>query len=70
MEKEVKLTAEEAQVLVNLLNVANKAAGLEVAEACLHFTKKLKEAFASKEVEDSPKKASHSTAIEDAIEVK
>lgn len=35
----IDLTKEEAQVLVNLLNVAVKAAGLEAAEACIHFSK-------------------------------
>ena len=64
MEKTISLNAEEAQVLINLLNIANKAVGLEAAEACLHFTKKIKAEF------DEPKKAeseqNKTTAITDA----
>lgn len=35
---------EEAQVLINLLNLAVQAKGLEVAEAGIYFTRKIKEA--------------------------
>jgi hypothetical protein len=35
---------QEAQVLVNLLNIAVQAKGLEAAEAGVYFTKKIKEA--------------------------
>ncbi len=38
------LTKEEAQVLVNLINVAVKAAGLEAAEAGVHFSKMIQAA--------------------------
>lgn len=41
---EIKITKEDAQVLVNLLNVAVQAKGLEAAEAALYFTKKIQEA--------------------------
>lgn len=43
--KEIKLTREEAQVLINIINIAIKSVGLEVAEAALHFNKKIQEAF-------------------------
>ena len=45
----IELTTEEAQVLLNLIDVAVKAAGLPAAEAALHFSKKINEA--SKTVE-------------------
>lgn len=35
---------QEAQVLVNLLNIAVQTKGLEAAEAGIYFTKKIKEA--------------------------
>jgi len=38
---ELKLTEEEARALLGLLNVANKAAGLEVARACVVFQEKI-----------------------------
>jgi hypothetical protein len=40
----IELTAEEAQVLTNMIDVAVKAAGLQAAEAGVHFVKKIKEA--------------------------
>lgn len=40
----IELTQEEAQVLVNLMNIAVQAKGLEAAESALHFTKKVQEA--------------------------
>ena len=43
--KEIKLTQEEAQVLVNIINIAVKSVGLEAAEAGVYFTKKLQDAF-------------------------
>lgn len=36
---------EEAQVLINLINIAVQTKGLEAAEAGLYFTKKIQEAF-------------------------
>ncbi len=45
MKKTIELNQDEAQVLINLLNVANQAKGLEVAESCLFFTKKIQDAF-------------------------
>ena len=40
----IKLTADEANVLINMLDVAVKAAGLQAAEAGLHFKKKIEDA--------------------------
>ena len=40
----IELNNEEAQVLLNLIDVAVKAAGLPAAEAALHFSKKINEA--------------------------
>lgn len=40
----IELNDEEAQVLTNLLDVAVKSAGLQAAEACIHFVKKIKDA--------------------------
>lgn len=40
----IDLTNAEAEVLLQLLDVANKAAGLAVSENCLHFQRKIKEA--------------------------
>jgi hypothetical protein len=45
MTKSIELTAEQAQVLVNLINIAVKTQGLDAAEAALFFTKKIQEAF-------------------------
>lgn len=45
------LTKEEAQVLINLINVAVKAAGLEAAEAGVHFSKMIQ---AAAKAEDEP----------------
>ena len=40
----IELTSDqEAQVLVNLINVAVKTLGLEAAESGLYFVKKIKE---------------------------
>ena len=40
----IELTTEEANVLINLIDVAVKSAGLQAAEAGLLFTKKIQEA--------------------------
>lgn len=47
----IELTKEEAQVLVNLINVAVKAAGLEAAEAGVHFSRMIQ---AAAKAEDKP----------------
>jgi len=44
---ELTLNANEANALIKLIDLATKAAGLQVAEAAVHLTKKLQEAGAS-----------------------
>ena len=44
----IELNTEEAQVLLNLIDIAVKAAGLPAAEAALHFSKKIKDASEAK----------------------
>lgn len=39
----MELTKEEGQVLINLINIAVQARGLEAAESGLHFVKKIQE---------------------------
>ena len=41
---QIELNKEEAQVLVNLLDVAIKATGLQGAEACVLFAKRINDA--------------------------
>ncbi len=43
----IELTEQESQVLLNLLDVAVKAAGINAAEAALHFAKKIEAAKAN-----------------------
>ena len=40
----IELNNDEANVLINLIDVAVKAAGLQAAEAGLHFKRKIDEA--------------------------
>ncbi len=51
MEKQINLTQEQAQVLINLIDIAIRAKGIEAAEAGLFFTKKIQEAFIEKKEE-------------------
>lgn len=44
---ELSLNTNEIEALIKLIDLATKAAGLQVAEAAVHFTKKLQEAGAS-----------------------
>jgi hypothetical protein len=46
----LSLTVQEAQVLIQLLDIANKAAGLQVAQACIGFHQRIQQMLA-----DSPK---------------
>lgn len=41
MQIEIQLSDEEARALIGLLNVANKAGGLEVARACVVIQDKI-----------------------------
>ena len=47
--KRIELTEQEAQVLLNLLDIAVRARGLEAAEAALVLARKVKEAEAVEE---------------------
>ena len=49
----VTYTEQESQVLMNLIDVAVKSAGLQAAEAALHLVKKLEDA--AKEAGQEPK---------------
>ncbi len=71
MEKELKLNKEEAQVLLNLVDIAVKAIGLQGAEAGVHFGKKLT-VILNEFKDNEPKQEvdTRSTAIEDAELVK
>ena len=46
----IELNNEEAQVLMNLIDIAVKSAGLPAAEAALHFSKKIKDAAEAKPI--------------------
>lgn len=48
----IELTDEEGQALVELLDAANKAGGLQLARACLHFFDKLQAAAKAPEPEE------------------
>ena len=50
---QITLNAEEAQVLINLLDVATKASGLQAAEAAIHFAKMIKAASEADGAKDS-----------------
>jgi hypothetical protein len=50
----IDLSAEEANVLVNMLDVAVKAAGLQAAEAGLHFKRKIEEAAKAAQADSAP----------------
>ena len=57
----IKLNENEASALIELLNIAVKAAGLQAAEAALVLTKKVEEAFK----EDQPKEEPTCPAVVD-----
>lgn len=46
---QIELNDNEAQVLINLIDVAVKSAGLSAAESALHFVKKIQDAKAAAE---------------------
>lgn len=48
--KEIKLTLEEANQLIQIIDVAQRVKGIEISKSCIHFVEKLQEAF--KEVEE------------------
>lgn len=49
-EVELKLNEKEAQALVDLIDVATKTKGLDVAETAVYLFKKIQTAFNTKEV--------------------
>ena len=51
---QIELNDEEARVLVEFLNVAVKSAGLDAAEAALHFRRKIMDAAAAAKVQAEP----------------
>lgn len=60
MKKSIELTQEQAQVLVNLINIAVQVKGLEAAEAGLFFSKLIQDAFKEEpKIVDVSKKESH-----------
>lgn len=50
----IDLTNAEAEVLLQLLDSANRAQGLAVADNCLHFQRKIKEAAYSVNMPPTP----------------
>lgn len=46
----IELTEDEARVLINLLDLAVKAGGLQTAEAAVHFAKILQSTSTQEEV--------------------
>lgn len=45
MKQTIEFNEEEANQLIQLLNIANKAEGLKVSQACVYFHSKLNQAF-------------------------
>ena len=50
----VEFTEKEATVLMNLIDIAVKSAGLQAAEAALHFSKKIQDAAKAAGLDDAP----------------
>jgi hypothetical protein len=50
----VEFTENEATVLMNLIDIAVKSAGLPAAEAALHFSKKIQEAAKAAGLDSEP----------------
>ena len=50
----IKLNENEASALIELLNIAVKAAGLQAAEAALVITKKVEAAFKDEDLKAEP----------------
>ena len=53
--KTIEIDANEAQVLTQLLDIANKSWWLQVAEPCLHFVKIVQEVFGKEVVKEEVK---------------
>lgn len=56
MEKEIKFTEKEAQVLLQLIDIAVKAAGLQMAGNAIVLANKIQGAFAVNDVKKEEKK--------------
>ena len=54
MEREVLLTEQEANALIDLLDVAVKSQGLSAAQNALVLVSKLQKAFAESPIENEP----------------
>ena len=50
--KTVELNQQEANALLQIIDVAVKAQGMSAAEAGVHLTKKIQEAFSAEEPEE------------------
>lgn len=53
MNKSIELSAEEANGLIDMMHIAVKAEGLNVARFCSNMQIKLKEAFEVEETEEA-----------------
>lgn len=60
----IELNNEEAQVLLNMIDIALKATGLPAAEAALHFSRKIKEAAEIKAAAEAAEAAGMKAAAE------
>lgn len=54
----IDLNPDEAKALINLIDAANKALGIQAAEAALHFVRKIN--IAAKAEEDEKAQAANS----------
>tara|TARA_R110002051_G_scaffold317315_1_gene398362 strand:- start:756 stop:929 length:174 start_codon:yes stop_codon:yes gene_type:complete len=43
--KNIEFTLEEANALIQIIDIAQRVKGLEVSKNCIHFVEKLQEAF-------------------------
>ena len=47
--KKIEFTLEEANALIQIIDIAQRVRGLEVSKNCIHFVEKLQEAFKEEE---------------------
>ena len=43
--KKIEFTLEEANALIQIIDIAQRVRGIEVSKNCIHFVEKLQEAF-------------------------
>ena len=48
--KKIEFTLEEANALIQIIDIAQRVRGLDVSKNCIHFVEKLQEAFKEEEV--------------------